>query len=151
MFTGVTNWIENTAFPALTKCFSFFVTVITDLADNIMFSRLGFFFAIFLIGTAITTIIAIFNNAPDVSADGSYPQYMLMKDNRYSLLKPIDLYSSLSAGVFGRGFKLGRYISNKKKMDEFFQKNPSFIYMTKDGVKFFSKDWHKKKHKRRVR
>ena len=133
---SIITWVQTTAFPALSSCFEFLKNSISDIINVMFGSRLVFFFSLFLIGTVISTLVAIFMKAPDISADSSYPQYVL--------IKPRDLYSSLSSGVAGRGFKLGRYFSNKKKVSEFFKNNPSFIYMTKDGVKFFSKDWNKR-------
>lgn len=134
---SIITWVQTIAFPALSSCFEFLKNSISDIINVMFGSRLVFFFSLFLIGTVIATLVSIFIKAPDISSYCSYPQY--------SLIKPRDLYSSLSAGVAGRGFKLGRYFSNKKKVNEFFKNNPSFIYMTKDGFKFFSKDWNKKK------
>lgn len=133
---SIITWVQTTAFPALSGCFEFLKNSISDIINVMFGSRLVFFFSLFLIGTVIATLVSIFMKAPDISADSSYPQY--------GLIKPRDLYSSLASGVAGRGFKLGRYFSNKKKANEFFKNNPSFIYMTKDGVKFFSKDWNKR-------
>lgn len=158
MYTGVESWITNTAFPALTKCFEFFVNVITDLVDNFIFSRLGFFLAIFLIGTAITTIVAIFINAPDISADGSYSQF--------GLIKPKDLFSRLSLGVHYTGYKFfyrmykyynskaqseskaseraERYAEASKKASEYFSNNGGRMTVSYDGFKFYAPNWEKR-------
>lgn len=158
MNAGVLSWLQNTAFPAITDCFTFLKGVVFDLVDGMFSTRLSFFFVLFLIGTVITTLVAIFTNTPDISADGSYPQF--------GLIKPRDLFSRFSMGVHYTGYKLfyrmykyynskaqaeseaseraERYAEASKKAAEYFSNNGNKMTVSYDGFKFYAPDWEKR-------
>ena len=112
-----------------------FGPAISSITEILFQSKLVVFTAVFIVMSAISAIVYIIINSRSDSFDDCYI------DSRISTP---DMYSHVSDDVFSFGYSRYKYHRNKKEMDEFFKNNPSFIYMTKDGVKFFAKDWNKR-------
>lgn len=158
---SIISWVQTTAFPALSSCFEFLKNSISDIINVMFGSRLVFFFSLFLIGTVIATLVSIFTKAPDISADGSYPQY--------SFIKPKSLYFT----GFYRPFKflnsLLRFFDAKEKKadsdlkkkaaeearerdraeaegfaNEYFEHNQTRMTVSYNGFKFYAPNWYKR-------
>ena len=114
----------------------FLAHVLSPITDVLFSSKLVVFTAVAVACSAISAIVYIILNSRSDSFDDCYI------DSRISTP---DMYSHVSENFTSFGYSQYRYFRNKKHVNEFFKNNPSFIYMTKDGVKFFSKDWNKKK------
>ena len=117
-------------------CSYFFTKIIDPIIDILFNSKFVVFTASIICCSAVSAIVYIILNSRSDSFDDCYI------DSRISTP---DMYSHVSDNFISFGYSQYRYFRNKKHVNEFFKNNPSFIYMTKDGVKFFSKDWNKKK------
>lgn len=170
--TDVINWIQSTAFPALSSCWSFFKQCITDLISLVTGSKLVFFFALFLIGAVVSALVWLLTSLPSVESSSDYPVF----NTNYRLLGYHDLYYS---GFF-RPISFIRLYKDKKKQaeemarreeerkrreeerqhreeererqriegqalaDEFFSNNGSRMTVSYNGFKFFAPDWEKR-------
>lgn len=115
---------------------SFFLFDVFEPIQDILFnSKLVIFTACAIALSAVSAIVYIILNSRSDSFDDCYFDSRISTPN---------MYSHVSDDVFSFGYSRYKYHRNKKEMDEFFKNNPSFIYMTKDGVKFFAKDWNKR-------
>ena len=112
-----------------------FGPVISSITEILFQSKLVIFTAVFIAFSAISAIVYIILNSRSDSLDDCYFDSRISTPN---------MYSHVADDVFSFGYSRYKYHRNKKEMDEFFKNNPSFIYMTKDGVKFFAKDWNKR-------
>lgn len=113
--------------------------IFSPIYDILFSSKIVVFTAVSVSCAAISAVVYIILNSRSDNFDDGYLN---------SRISTPDMYSSLPTDItmFGySGYKHYRKHKNKKEAEEFFKNNPSFIYMTKDGVKFFSKDWNKKK------
>ena len=100
-----------------------------SIADVLFGSKLVVFTAVVISFSAISAVVYIILNSRSDSFDDCYIDSRISTPN---------MYSHVADDVFSFGYSRYKYHRNKKEMDEFFKNNPSFIYMTKDGVKFFA-------------
>lgn len=107
--------------------------IMSPIFDILFGSKLVVFTAVFVALSAISAIVYIILNSRSDIFDDCYIDSRISTPN---------MYSHVADDVFSFGYSRYKYHRNKKEMDEFFKNNPSFIYMTKDGVKFFAKDWN---------
>lgn len=113
----------------------FFNKVFRSIADILFDSKIIVFTSVFVACAAVSAIVYIILKSRSDSFDDCYIDSRISTPN---------MYSHVADDVFSFGYSRYKYHRNKKEMDEFFKNNPSFIYMTKDGVKFFAKDWNKR-------
>lgn len=158
---SIITWVQTTAFPALSICFEFLRNSISDIINVMFGSRLVFFFSLFLIGTVIATLVAIFMKAPDVTADSFYPHYGFIKPRELyytGFYRPFKFLNSLLK-FFDAKEKKAELEARKKAAqeardkeradaqalaDEYFENNQTRMTVSYNGFKFYAPDWYKR-------
>ena len=130
-----TKWFDYFINSFYSVCSYFLNDILTPIVDVLFSSKLVVFTASIICCAAVSAIVYIIINSRSDSFDDCYFDSRISTPN---------MYSHVSDDVFSFGYSRYKYHRNKKEMDEFFKNNPSFIYMTRDGVKFFAKDWNKR-------
>lgn len=113
--------------------------IFSPISDILFSSEMVVFTAFSVACAAVSAVVYIILNSRSDNFDDGYLN---------SRISTPDMYNSFPTDItmFGySGYKHYRKHKNKKEAEEFFKNNPSFFYITKDGFKFFSKDWNKKK------
>lgn len=133
--TDVINWIQSTAFPALSSCWSFFKQCISDLISLVTGSKLVFFFALFLIGAVVSALVWLLTSLPSVDSSSDYPVF----NTNYRLLGYHDLYNS---GFYRPVFWISKGLFRSKAQKCFKSMNLPFVII--GGYKFYNPNYKNK-------